>query len=182
VESFALLARRISSARPLARTRRQGCTPTEAEFRLIGAMCDGVITADEAAQLDSRLTHDLVARHFYNNYLFLHGELYSQHAAAACCAPQVESRELVGASSATRLKAWRTQLAIAAAVVGVSAVSSWLTYSLAGRGQMAADVRSTTTNENAKSVARITASRNCLWEGEGRDVGFGSRLASGRRL
>ena len=50
--------------------------------RLIGAMCDGTITADEAAQLDSRLTHDVAARHFYNNYLFLHGELYSQHAAA----------------------------------------------------------------------------------------------------
>ena len=57
--------------------------------RLIGAMCDGTITADEAAQLDSRLTHDVAARHFYNNYLFLHGELYSQHAAATCRAPQV---------------------------------------------------------------------------------------------
>ena len=67
-------------------------------------------------------------------------------------------------------------------MVGVSAVSSWLTYSLAGRGQVAADVRSTATNENATSVARITASRNCSWEGEGREVGFGSRLASGQRL
>ena len=70
--------------------------------RLIGAMCDGTITADEAAQLDSRLTRDVAARHFYNNYLFLHGELYSQHAAATYRAPQVESRELEAASSATR--------------------------------------------------------------------------------
>ncbi len=49
--------------------------------RLVGSMCDGTITADDAVQLDLLLTHNEDARRFYNNYMFLHAELYSQHAA-----------------------------------------------------------------------------------------------------
>ena len=49
--------------------------------RLVGAMCDGTITSDEAARLDVLVQQDAAAREFYNNYLFMHGELYSQHAA-----------------------------------------------------------------------------------------------------
>ena len=49
--------------------------------RLVGAMCDGTISADDTGQLDSLLTTDDNARQFYNNYMFLHAELYSQHAA-----------------------------------------------------------------------------------------------------
>ena len=48
--------------------------------RLVGAMCDGTITADDTGQLDALLTEDEEARRFYNNYMFLHAELYSQHA------------------------------------------------------------------------------------------------------
>ena len=48
--------------------------------RLVGAMCDGTITADDTGQLDALLTKDEEARRFYNNYMFLHAELYSQHA------------------------------------------------------------------------------------------------------
>ena len=36
-------------------------------IRLSGAMCDGTITADDAAQLDALLTSDASAREFYNN-------------------------------------------------------------------------------------------------------------------
>ena len=48
--------------------------------RLVGAMCDGTITADDAGQLDALVTTNEEARRFYNNYMFLHAELYSQHA------------------------------------------------------------------------------------------------------
>ena len=48
--------------------------------RLVGAMCDGTITADDTGQLDALVTNDEEARRFYNNYMFLHAELYSQHA------------------------------------------------------------------------------------------------------
>src|SRR6267142_6574408 len=50
--------------------------------RLVGAMCDGTITAEDTGQLDALLTKNEEARRFYNNYMFLHAELYSQHAAA----------------------------------------------------------------------------------------------------
>ena len=48
--------------------------------RLVGAMCDGTITADDTGQLNALMTQDEEARRFYNNYMFLHAELYSQHA------------------------------------------------------------------------------------------------------
>jgi len=38
------------------------------------------ITADDTGQLNALLTQDEEARRFYNNYMFLHAELYSQHA------------------------------------------------------------------------------------------------------
>ena len=61
--------------------------------RLVGAMCDGTITADDTEQLDALLTEDNDARRFYNNYMFLHAELYSQHVS-------LEAVELVEGSGA----------------------------------------------------------------------------------
>src|SRR5882757_3484039 len=95
---------------------------------LIGAMCNGTISADDAAQLNARLKSDPAARTFYNNYMFLHGELYSQHAAADVADElKIESREL---EPAPRRNRWGSVLAIAAALFGVAAVSSWATYSV----------------------------------------------------
>ena len=48
---------------------------------LVSAMCNGTINADESVRLDSLLTADPTAREFYNNCMFLHGELFSQNAA-----------------------------------------------------------------------------------------------------
>src|SRR4029078_11224625 len=62
--------------------------------RLIGAMCDGTIAADDARQLDALLTDDQEARRFYNNYMFMHAELYSPHVALEA----VEMTENVGAT------------------------------------------------------------------------------------
>ena len=45
--------------------------------RLVGAMCNGAITADDTERLDHILVQDEAARQFYNNYLFLHAEMYS---------------------------------------------------------------------------------------------------------
>src|SRR5262245_5092354 len=119
--------------------------------RLIEATCNGTIAVEEAARLDSRLTSEPAARQFYNNYLFLHGEMYSQHA-AACHVPRVESQGLEAASSGARRNSWRSWLAIAAAVVGMSAVSSWLTYSIVHGAQATADVAAAPANENGESV------------------------------
>src|SRR5690348_5879308 len=114
-----------------------GASWNEELGRLAGAMCNGTITADETGQLDQLLAEDEAARQFYNNYMFLHAEMYSQHASLEA----VESVELCGMPSAEvdtlgrksivrnrKLLAW---LAIAAGLVGVAAVSSWVTYGVA---------------------------------------------------
>src|SRR3954469_8358999 len=51
--------------------------------RLVCAMCDGTITSDDTGQLDALLTKNEEARRFYNNYMFMHAQLYSQHASLA---------------------------------------------------------------------------------------------------
>ncbi|HEX3598743.1 MAG TPA: FecR domain-containing protein [Lacipirellulaceae bacterium] len=143
---------------------------------LVGAMCNGAISAGDARRLDARLTTDPDAREFYNNYLFLHGELYSQHAAADVVQSlRIESRE---PERAPRRNRWRGVLAIAAALVGVAAVSSWATYSLSQHWQRGANVAA---SADAQTVARVTATRNCSWA-DGTEAGYGSRLKTGQTL
>ncbi len=171
--------------------------------RLIGAMCEGNITADDAGQLDSLLAKDEAARQFYNNYMFLHAGLYSQHASLeAVESGAVDSGlrisdcglERVGASSPP-VGAQRTGagdrparfsgrwVAIAAVLIGVAAVSSWLTYSFTGGvPKKTFEIARGAAEKGAPDVARITATRNCLWADIGKNLGFGSRLASGQRL
>src|SRR2546423_1195564 len=67
---------------------------------LIGAMCDGTITADESGRLDTLLASNKNARQFYNNYMFLHAELYSQHASVEAVESDKDfGLERVGSSS-----------------------------------------------------------------------------------
>lgn len=147
-------------------------------MRLVGAMCNGTITVEEANELDSLLTSDPAARALYNNYAFMHGELYSQHASLA--ASSCSDVEILKPVRSGERRTWASKLAIAAALVGVAAVSSWLTHSISGgfgRSQMVAQ----SAEGDNKGVARVTATRNCSW-GETSDVGYGSRLRPGQRL
>ncbi len=72
--------------------------------------------------------------------------------------------------------------AIAAALVGVAAASSWVTYAVTGGVAKKAEVAQAGANEGAADVARITATRNCMWAETAKNLGFGSRLTSGQRL
>jgi len=147
--------------------------------RLTSAMCDGTITVEEAAQLDVQLKQDAVARAFYNNYMFLHGEMYSQHAAlAAHQEPVAVSQEPEQVVHKVSRINWRSAVALAATLVGVAAFSSWATYSMTGRSQRTDMARAAGSNS---SVARITATRNCSWD-KGSEVGYGTRLSPGQRL
>jgi hypothetical protein len=153
--------------------------------RLVGAMCEGTITEADAARLDERIQQDARAREFYNNYMFLHGELYSRHAAGAeiGLGSSVEPSTGSGQGSQESEVAgsrWRQWFAIAAALVGVAAVSSWATRSLSDRPAPVAAVAEPA--PAGVSVARVTATRNCSWGREGSEVGFGARLKSGQRL
>ncbi len=162
--------------------------------RLVGAMCDGTISAADVEQLDLLLTNDVGARRFYNNYMFLHAELFSQHASLEAvekdcgfgisnCGTQVAASAELNPKSAIRNPKFVRWLAIAAALIGVAAVSSWITYSVT-RGATSPELEIAKANASVKArdVARITATRNSMWaEGE-QNLGFGSRLGSGERL
>jgi hypothetical protein len=160
---------------------------------LLSELCNGTITADDIARLDVLLSNDVAARQSYNDYLFLHAELYAQHASLEAV-ERVESRESRDKgreSEQVTSRAPRRWLAVAAALVGVAAVSSWGTY-LASRGGAGAsapvvangdiDKNGAIAADPSLSVARITATRNCLWQHATNGIGFGSRLHPGQRL
>ena len=171
--------------------------------RLVGAMCDGTITADETGRLDSLLaTRRRGAAVLQQLHVSACRVVF-----AACVGGSRGEREGFGiadigreleraGSSSTptedekqpavrilplsrKRRAW---LAIAAALIGVAAVSSLLTYSLTSGGKKAVEVAQGATYKDATDVARITATRNCLWAEAEKNLGFGSRLTSGQRL
>jgi hypothetical protein len=143
--------------------------------RLVGEFCHGTLSESDRGILDAALETDEHARQFYNNYMFLHAELFTQ--LATICG---EER----GADFTRSSAWRFWLKIAAAIIGVAIGSGWLTY-LATRsapdgGQVArAEVDGV---DRSTAVAKITATRNCLWNSPSEDVGFGSTLFAGQQL
>lgn len=159
--------------------------------RLAAAMCNGTITADEAAQLDSLLADDAAARAFYNDYMFLHGELFSRHASLEAveagkdfgfrvsdCGLQTANSQAFNPNSAIRNRKYARWLAIAAAFIGVAMVSSWLTSAADRRGSVRI---AEAPSANEPPVARVTSTRNCAWEGD-TDVGYGSKLRPGQQL
>ena len=154
--------------------------------RLVGELCNGTLDEPGCGRLDALLESDASARSVYNNYLFLHAELYAQHADPALLASQhgLIARRAPGQAPAARRRTARTwSLAVAVALVGVAAVSSWVTLTLAGRAVPAEDiVASGAAGESRPAVARITATRDCRWNVPSVAIGFGSRLQAGQRL
>jgi hypothetical protein len=133
--------------------------------------------------------------------MFLHAELYSQHASLVAvesdrndqmtndeCRMTDGAAAFGNSSFVIRHSSFpRRWLAIAAALVGVAAVSSWGTYSVINRAkiapsQIASNNDAAGAAEAAVTVAKITATRNCLWQEHTSGVGFGSRLHPGQRL
>jgi hypothetical protein len=155
--------------------------------RLMSALCNGTLTAEDAARLDKLVTTEETARRCYNNFMFLHAELYSQHASVV----PAEEKQLqeVGERPLPLSRRRYGWAAIAAAVVGVAAVSSWVTFattqSLRQADMPLASSREAITPSHpdaTASVAQITATRNCLWQTATNGIGFGSRLEPGQRL
>jgi hypothetical protein len=192
--------------------------------RLMGRVCNGALTEDDAQRLDAVLSNDEAARRTYNNYMFLHAELYTEHASleavesGGTCELRIADCELAGDSDRISQHAYNADvlegvltavnsqsetnspagkrrkpvawLFVAAALIGAAAVSSWLT-SVASRNSASPTASVTATDpadagsalpEAAPAVARITATRNCLWQDSTHGIGFGSRLHPGQRL
>lgn len=169
--------------------------------RLVGALCDGTLTSDDYARLDALLAGDDKARRFYNDYIFLHAELYSQHASIgdisdlglriADLSRADSSPTPIDADHVRALKSRLRWAAAAAALICVAVGSSLLTYLVAGRlpaqqvGQSSKrgdGNGGAVTNDFGPAVAKITATRNCLWQLPTQGVGFGSKLHAGQRL
>jgi hypothetical protein len=158
--------------------------------RLLGGLCDGTLTADGYRRLDGFVQSDDDARRFYNNYMFMHAALYSQHATvehvAQTSGQSLDSVSLLGEPSHPTFRGgarprWYSLLAIAAALVGVAAVSSWGTY-MAIRVAQSAPSLANAEVDDSLPVAKITATRNCRWQLPTQGVGFGSELHAGQRL
>lgn len=158
--------------------------------RLLGDFCSGTLDQQGFERLESLLERDESARCVYNNYLFLHAELYAQHADPALL---TSDDALVALSGPGTLfdgrRPRRTfSLAVAVALIGVAAVSSWVTLTLArrtGPEQARATIGAPggeSLDQSQPAVARITATRDCRWDAPSVAIGFGSRLRAGQRL
>jgi len=162
--------------------------PNEELHRMLGDFCHGTLAEADGARLDAVLASDGEARQCYNNYMFLHAELYTQHASMGCesLATKIAEREaeLARASFRVPRSARFNWLAIATTIVGVAAGSSWLTHlatKTASPAEQLADASAGGVDRSV-AVAKITATRNCLWVGSSEDLGFGSTLFAGQRL
>jgi len=157
-------------------------------FRLLAEHCHGTITDADGAALDALLAADAESREIYNNYMFLHAELYTQSASMDCetLAAKIEQSELdLAAAALMTPPASRVPwLALAATLLGVAIGSSWLTY-LSTRTGAASDPAMSAAADGidlSLPVAKITATRNCLWGGQTQDLGYGSTLFAGQKL
>ncbi len=174
---------------------------------LLGKLCNGLITNDEVHRLDAVLSQEETARQAYNNYMFLHAELFAQHASLEApqdgqsCEPWTADCGLEAPTASTNTARTKPSPAhskrqfpwwtLAAMVLGVAAFSSVATYQvlrgLTSTGTVAATNSQSAEQPNtdptsAESVARITATRNCLWKGSTNGIGYGSHLLPGQRL
>jgi ferric-dicitrate binding protein FerR (iron transport regulator) len=155
--------------------------------RLVGEFCHGTITEADAALLNAALESDPQAREFYNNYMFLHAELFTQHV----CVEQDEHTTACGipaadASRPSKVSAvrpgGRSWFALAAAIAAIAIGSSLLTFLATSDGQREPVAQSADSVNRSVPVAKITATRDCRWNGRSGDVGFGSTLYAGQDL
>ena len=156
--------------------------------QLAAEVCHGTLSEGAAARLEAVLESDADARRFYNNYMFLHAELYTQSASLGCesLVARIEEREAEFARQALLVpRAPRiSSLALAATLLAVAVGSSWLTYMLTQpeRTTAMAASRSADGVDRSIAVAKITATRNCLWNGPSDELGYGSTLFAGQQL
>lgn len=165
--------------------------PRDELDRLVGGLCNGTLAENERGRLDDLLCHDHQARRFYNDYMFLHAELYSQNSyrddelctliAADVLADGDDEPQPTRSQRGLSRFAW---LAVAVSLLAVATASSLATYSLIATASPdpAALAEAGAEPAAAQPVARITATRNCLWTVPAEGVGFGSELVAGQQL
>lgn len=73
-------------------------------------------------------------------------------------------------------------MAIAAALIGVAAFSSWATQAFSGRSLLAGAKPQAAGADGAQPVARVTGTHNCRWRNPEETVSYGSMLFAGQRI
>jgi len=164
---------------------------TERLLDAIGNLCNGTIDEAEGRELDEMLASDAQARRVYTNYMWTHACLYAEggsfHADDVAAdhaelASQVDLHaEQAAAATSRSYKSW---FAIAAAILGVAAFSSWATTRWSDR--QVAEQSSMTEKQLAfplaEAVARVTGTHNCIWRDARETVSYGSALYPGQRI
>jgi hypothetical protein len=173
--------------------------------RLIEALCQGSISAEEAARLNDLLARDPTARTSYLERLWMDAELFATFLDSEAGKPieavtfhpnrqPVESVTTsvanIAKSRAVRfLSSYSAWLAVAAALLIACLGSGWLAFLGArGHGPLAFlrgewSAQSGAPNESAgEIVAQITGTRDCSWVDGQLGFGFGSPLRVGETL
>lgn len=181
-------------------------------FDAAGAFCNGTLSLEAGRRLDETLAADPQARRLYADYMWVHACLFAEGGelaapvdpaladelpdlpalwhpdrAAASLANQWHD-ELVQADPASRSSASiagrrrhpLNHWAVAAALVGVAAFTGWLAVRLTPTNPMVAQAPAA--DPAAHVVARITGTRNCIWNGASVGIGYGAKLTAGQTI
>ena len=174
--------------------------------RLLAAWCNDTISSEEVDRLEELLHDDPMARQTYLEYATTEAELHSTFAdsfhseledegvALATFKPILDARDGFQQKNS---HGWNSTkwMFLAASLIGVAVVSSWVTWQAAGgdaherlaMGHEPSDQTSGNTHQQKDSkfqnaVARVTGTRNCRWGSGHEKIGFSSDLFHGQRV
>ncbi|MBA3480666.1 MAG: FecR domain-containing protein, partial [Pirellulales bacterium] len=158
----------------------------------VGQLCNGTISEADGRELDELLAEDPQARRLYTNYMWIHACLYAEGGALGAAAGEsaengrlhFESAHLsilANPSPGPSLRGRGIIAAVAAALIGVAAFSSWMTYQFSGAKNLA-DGDAASVPKDAAPVARVTGTHNCRWRNPQETVSYGSLLFAGQRI
>ncbi len=173
---------------------------TDELFLLLGRACNEALIPSESERLRELLEQSRAARRMFADYMILHSELNWICQAPDGVAPGTEVLDstappLPAANHVTAPPPSAGGLAgpafgvpgsallgglVMAAVLGWAATTWWFTPPLAPGARPGAEAPAGST-EAGRIVARITGTRNCLWDATSR-VGYDSPLHAGQRL
>lgn len=179
--------------------------------RLLAAWCNDALDGEDAERLQRALETDPEARRFYLQYAAVEAELRSVHSGGAWAGAQlaeaamqdepslaptagVAPRREPAERSRSRGRRGRhgATVAIAASLIGIAAIASWVAYRVGPSYGRDAFVAAATPGEDraadganapdGPALARVTATRNCRWSGPSATIGFGAELSAGQRV
>ena len=165
--------------------------------RLIDAYCDSSISDEEVVELNQQLAADGSARSEYLNRMSLEAKLCSLYqevghasevASSSSCELQLANTDWAAKElSAHGLSKFRRYFSLAATIALVAIGSSWVTHHFANQSAASRDAglqaaADGAVDHDSSAAALVTGTRNCLWEKDSANIGYGTELQSGQLL